>query len=121
MMLDLLAVGVVGLLFWHELRVLARRRRDDDLRAAAPVIAGVAVAICYLAAGGVITPVETTLDVTTLGVWERRWWTATRAGFFGAGSVVWLTILQATLGSHDLIEYDGRLLGWLAPESRGGR
>lgn len=118
MILDTLAVTAVGTLFWHETRVAADRRGNADVQAAAPVIAGVAVAVAYLLAGEVVMPVET-VGIVEVSVWERRTWTATRAVCFGAGSIVWLTVLQAALGAHGHITYRGRLLGPLAPDTEG--
>lgn len=109
--LEYILVPLVGGVVWHETRVFGKRREDRDWIEAAPVVAGLVVAVGYVLGGELLMPVEQAGALASMSVWDVRLWTAKRAVLFGTMTMLVLLALEAALVDDGYIDHEWRLLG----------
>lgn len=103
--LELVAAPIVGLLVWHETRVYGRRIDDKEWVEAAPVIAGVAIAIGF----GLSAEIDLLQPVVyngALDAWDIRKWAWGNGVMYGTITMMGLVLLEAVLHDEDKIEQD---------------
>lgn len=108
--LEYLVVPSVGLLIWHETRILGDRRDDRDVIEAAPVVAGLCILVGYMLGGELTTPVTDPALLETVGVWEARRWTAATGVLWGTATTGMLLGLEAVLADQGRLDHEWRVL-----------
>lgn len=100
------AVLSIGTLLWHEARVFGDRIDDQEWVEAAPVIAGLIVAVGFGIGAELTMPTIPDYAASTVTVWDLRLRAWERAIIYGAGVTGLLVVLEAALADEGYIEQD---------------
>lgn len=95
----------VGVLVWREIRLLGQRYDDQEIVESAPVMAGAAICVGYVA--GSLWQLGWTHPLTGV-VW---WWALQRGALIGTALMLIFLVIEWALAIEDEIEYEALLLG----------